>query len=494
MCSQIFGLGKDFTLKTNTIPYEECYNNDSVFAHSDLILVWLNFESLLNVNHNSLNNIDQFSQDIITIAMQISAYIRSISNAHMMWMLFEDYFLQLRNVTGSVPIHNLLVEKLNIQILGMQIDDCSFIDLKYLITCVGIKNAFSMKNKYRWNSPYSKDLTAEIVKSIYKQLLIHYGISRKCLVLDCDNVLWGGTISEDGIDGICLDRFGLGRRYYEFQSFVLTLHKMGIILAVCSKNDRSDVLSVFQSHSGMVLQKNHISCFMVNWLDKPHNIIQIANQLNIGLDSIVFVDDQQIEVNAVNDLLPEVKTILFQNDFDYSEFDCFNLSSLDSNATALARTKTYQTDAARKALLSSSHSYTDYINALNVTVDIHRCTPYEFARVAELSQRTNRCTNGTRYTISNLKNYYSFHNTILYVVQASDRFADLGIIGAIGLHENTIDLICISCRALGRNIENNILDFVSQHHHINSIQFYDTGKNEDFLALLKGHFNPITIV
>lgn len=231
-----------------------------------------------------------------------------------------------------------------------------FIDLKHLIAEVGISNAYDSKSKYRWNAPYSKILIEAAVKEIHKQYLIEKGITKKCLVLDCDNVLWGGILSEDGIENIKLSGSGFGRVYQDFQRFVLSLYYHGVILAVCSKNDLSDVLTMFRKHSEMILKEEQIACFQVNWEDKPSNIQKIAEKFNIGLDSIVFVDDSPIEIEAVKTMLPEVTTILFKQDMDYDQFSCFNLKSNVNIANIDKRNETYRTNGFREELKAK---YTD---------------------------------------------------------------------------------------------------------------------------------------
>lgn len=168
-------------------------------------------------------------------------------------------------------------------------DNASFINLKRLITEIGVANAYNSKGKYCWNAPYSNALVEAAVKEIHKQYFIEKGITKKCLVLDCDNVLWGGILSEDGIENIKLGGSGFGRPYQDFQRFVLSLYYHGVILAVCSKNDLSDIMIMFREHSEMVLKEEHIAYSQVNWDNKPTNIKRIAETLNISLDSIVFL-------------------------------------------------------------------------------------------------------------------------------------------------------------------------------------------------------------
>lgn len=152
------------------------------------------------------------------------------------------------------------------------IGDDVFVALKRLIEKNGISNLYNTKSKYRWNAPYSKELIEFMEYEVYKQYQIYLLQSKKCVVLDCDNVLWEGVLSEEGIEGIRLDASGLCREYQDFQRFLLSLYYRGVILTICSKNDEADVLRVFREHTGMLLREEHIACFQVNWSDKPTNI------------------------------------------------------------------------------------------------------------------------------------------------------------------------------------------------------------------------------
>lgn len=237
--------------------------------------------------------------------------------------MFEDYYLKLSFVSGYR--YNLLVDKVNIYLTETFKENVSFINLKHLIAEVGIANAYDLKGKYRWNAPYCKVLVEAAIKEIYKQYLIEKGISKKCLVLDCDNVLWGGIISEDGIENLKLGGDGFGRSYQDFQKFILSLYYHGIILAICSKNDLSDIITMFNEHSEMILKKEQITHFQVNWENKPENIKNITETLNISLDSIVFIDDSLMEIEAVKSMLPEITAILYERDSIYKNLSCFNL-------------------------------------------------------------------------------------------------------------------------------------------------------------------------
>lgn len=299
----------------------------------------------------------------------------------------------------------------------------------------------------------------EVACEVHKQYLIRNGITKKCVVLDCDNVLWGGILSEDGIEGIQLGNSGLGRPYQDFGRLMLNLYYHGVIIAICSKNDKSDVLRVFREHDEMILREEHIACFCVNWDNKADNIKAIAEMLNIGLDSMVFIDDSDFEVQAVKALLPEVTAVKYERDNVYKQLSCFNLKSNIDIEKVQRRNLTYQTNELRKNLKSELSSFEKYLNALEMKVDIHKTLPIELSRIAELTQRTNKCTNGRRYTAQQIKDMLS-NGYELYSVSLSDKFSDLGLVGAIGIDGNTLDLFSLSCRALGRNVEEIMISFI----------------------------------
>jgi len=381
-----------------------------------------------------------------------------------------------------------LVDKLNLELVNQVSDRVNFIDLKRLIAKVGIDNAYNPKGKYRWNAPYSKTLVEAAVLELHKQYLIAKGITKKCIVLDCDNVLWGGILSEDGIENVHLGSSGLGRSYQDFQRYLLFLYNHGAILTVCSKNDMLNVMRMFHEHSEMLLEEEHIASFQVNWDHKADNIRRIADTLNIGLNSMVFIDDSDFEVESIKQLLPEVTAIKYTRDTIYSQLSCFNLKSNVDVEHIRQRNSTYKTNKQRVKLKDNSKSFEEYLNALDMKIEIHPALPIEYARIAELTQRTNKCTNGTRYTVSDIKEHNSSGSVMLYSVSVSDRFSDLGLVGSFEVDVETLSLFSLSCRALGREVENKMLKFIADKYEITNIEFRSTGKNEAIKSLLATTF------
>lgn len=475
-----------------SVPYGEHSKDEYMvqLADSDMIVVWLNFEELFPDIFNHIDFGEMSQQQAIDKAFglceRLYANIVQHSKAHTLWFSFEDYYKQSSVAIGHR--YDSLIDQINTRLEKLFIDKLTFVDLKHLIADIGISNAYDPKSKYRWNAPYSKALIETAVKEIHKQYLIKKGITKKCLVLDCDNVLWGGILSEDGIENLKLGSSGIGRLYQDFQRFVLSLYYHGVILAICSKNDLPDVMTMFRKHSEMILKEEHIACFQVNWENKPDNIKRIADTLNIGLDSMFYVDDSPIEIEAVKAMLPEVFTFLYKRDTVYAQFSCFNLKSNISITDIEKRNETYRTNQSREALKSQYDSYDDYINALEIKIDIHEAAPIEFSRISELTQRTNKCTNGKRYTVDEIKERVGSENIKLYSLCVSDRFSDLGLVGALETEGKTLTLFSLSCRALGRDIEKKMLEFIADKHQINSIEFKSTGKNEDIKTLLLQSF------
>ena len=445
--------GRQFSI--TPVPFEEYWEEEyqCKLAKADIVVVWLNLERLLP---GFAYTDDGYKvNDMITLCQRIRDDLKDICQGKNLCVSFEDNDQRLSGVVGYE--YNSVADRLNISLQKVLDKQVHLIDLKALIAQVGILHSYSPKGKYRWNAPYTEELLEMVTKEIRKQYDIENGITKKCLILDCDNVLWGGVLSEDGIEGIRLGAGGLGRFYQDFQRFVLSLYDHGVILAVCSKNNLSDVLKMFHEHSEMVLKEEHIACFQVNWENKPSNIQKIASILNIGLDSMVFVDDSPVEIEAVKALLPQVSTVLFHRNMSYEGFSCFNLRTRGDKAEIAKRHETYRTNQQRETLKAKFKSYEEYIQALNIQIDIHEAKLSEYGRIAELSQRTNKCTNGKRYTVTELKERMLSGMSKLYAVYVSDRFSDLGLVGAMEVEDGELVLFCLSCRALGRGVEKKML-------------------------------------
>lgn len=226
LLKSIFGISDNLEANAHLIPYDEYIDSEykKLFVNSDLIIVWLKFEELFSDiwDHIYLGAASERKaiDETVGLCERLYADLAGYSNAHVLWFLFEDYYRQSHVAQGQV--YNGLIDSINKKICDelCEYENVTFIDLKSLIAKVGIVNSYDAKGKYRWNAPYSKALIEAAVKEIHKQYLIENGITKKCLVLDCDNVLWDGILSEDGIENIHLGNSGFGRAYHQIPPYI----------------------------------------------------------------------------------------------------------------------------------------------------------------------------------------------------------------------------------------------------------------------------------
>ena len=468
---------ESISVNISAIPYLECKTEAAIrtLNKAEMVIVLLNFEELYPDYYNEIyinqGMLDEIKNDAMKKCMELYLFLKQNVACEILWFSFEDYYNRYDEVYGNQYLGNGLVDNLNIEFAQIISETDVQIDLKRLIAKIGIKNAFNITSKFRWNAPYSKELVAILCGEIYKQFCIIRSRTPKCVILDCDNVLWQGLVAEDGINNIRITR-----ALQEFQKFLMSLYYHGVVLAICSKNDKLDVINVFKNHSSMILKEEYISCFKVNWNNKPSNIIEISQDLNIGLDSLVFIDDSPHEIYSVQASLPDVRCVLFDTKNIYSKLALLNIKYNSDFNIVNQRNNTYRTNAQRLELQNYCTTHDEYLNALENSVDIHTVKLDELSRISELTQRTNKCTNGIRYTVGQLQQLIQCEQYKLFSVFLSDKFSDLGLVGVIGINGDLLDLFSLSCRALGRNVETSMLTYASKLG-ANSCRWQETDKN-----------------
>lgn len=343
-------------------------------------------------------------------------------------------------------------------------------DLDGALSGVGKRNAYDARANAAARLPYSAAGLAAIAHRLARVVGAAFTKRKKCLVLDCDNTLWGGIIGEDGMEGIALGPEHPGSAYVAFQRAVLTLHDRGVILALNSKNNDADVLEVLEHHPSQVIREAHIAARRVNWQDKATNLRELAEEINIGIDSLVFVDDSDFECAWVREQVPEVTVIQAPKDplalaallDDVFVFDALTLSAED-----LKRGQMYKAEAARRREQSTVASVDDFLASLEMELTIAAATGGSLPRVAQLTQRTNQFNLTTRrYTESDIRGFVADPMTDVYHVHLKDRFGEYGITGVVIAREAEgtldIDTLLLSCRVLGRGVEASILAFVDR--------------------------------
>jgi FkbH-like protein len=290
---------------------------------------------------------------------------------------------------------------------------------------------------------------------------------RKVLVLDLDNTLWGGVLGEDGVDGIAIGQEGIGLAYREFQLAIRALARRGVVLAIASKNNSGDAWEVIDRHPEMVLRRRDFACAEIHWSPKSESLPRIAQQLNLGLDSLVFWDDEPREREIVRSqhpsvLVPEVPTDPTSYARAILELPCFDVISLTEEDRR--RGEMYRQELDRQQWLSEAApaDLSEFYRSLNMIVTIARPDEFGVARIAQLTQRTNQFNFTTRrYTEGDIRSKLADPSCGLYTVSLEDRFGKLGVVGAAIVEQDgaawRLDTFLMSCRALGRGVEDAFL-------------------------------------
>jgi FkbH-like protein len=362
----------------------------------------------------------------------------------------------------------ILIEKINTSIIERYQSNprIQILDLDALVAYAGCQNAMSPQMMSMARIPFSEAFLGMLARRIVSHIVATKGLARKCLVLDCDNTLWGGIIGEDGLDGIQIGHDSPGREYLEFQKTILELYEQGIILAINSKNNPDDVMQVLNQHPQMLLREKHFASIMVNWDPKPQNMQKIAEQINIGLDSIVFIDDNPAERELMRQSLPQVKTLEMPTDpslfartlRETSLFTRAYLTEEDKN-----RGQIYAAQRKREQFQQSCATLEDFLKSLEMVVSIHPAGKDDIKRIAQLTQRTNQFNLTTRrYTDADIDTMVKNPNWHIYVLGLKDKFGDNGTVGLalveIQPKQWRVDTFLMSCRVIGRQVEDALVD------------------------------------
>jgi FkbH-like protein len=319
--------------------------------------------------------------------------------------------------------------------------------------------------------PCNPECLVEYAHSVASLIAAQSGLTKKCLVLDLDNTLWGGVIGDDGLGGIRLGQGDAeGEAFLDFQRYVLEIRKRGILIAVCSKNTESVAMEVFDQHSEMVLRRSDISCFAINWDDKAANLRRIAAELNIGLDSLVFVDDNPAERAIVRQLVPEVAVPELPEDVSgyvhaidqQRYFQVIAIAGED-----FQRTDYYKADSMRRELETSATDMESYHASLRMVGRIEPISAATLERAAQLTQRSNQFNLTTRRrSASELSAIMADPAWITRTVSLADRFGDNGLISVLLAEFSAdaleIDTWLMSCRVLKRGVESFLLNHLCE--------------------------------
>ncbi len=367
-------------------------------------------------------------------------------------------------IPAAQKIFNYISQRINL--LQKKYNNIYFINLDYKFSHHGYDRIFDKRNWYLANSKISIEGLELIVEDVKKVIDRIYSPAKKLLILDCDNTLWGGILGEDGIKSISLGQDGIGKAFVDFQKTIKSFLNQGVLLAIASKNNEKDVLEVFEKHESMEIKKKDIINFKVNWKEKSENIRAISEELDLGLESFVFWDDNPFERDKVKKNLPQVLTVDPTDEVVYWPDQLRQLDELSKfNVTAEDKIKLKQYKI-RSKFLTEKKNFSDegnYLKSIKLNATRIKINQSNISRAVQMTQKTNQFNLRTeRYTQSEIERINKNNKNIAFLVNLKDIYGEHGIT-AILIAKNIdnksvfIDTCLMSCRILGRNLESWIL-------------------------------------
>ena len=362
------------------------------------------------------------------------------------------------------------------------------LDVNEVIRQIGVEQAYDPKLFMIANNPYSFKTYAALSQNAASLISSILGRRKKCIVLDLDNTLWKGIIGEDGADGI-----EISEPYRQLQKQLLLWNNTGILLAICSKNNYDEALAVIRDHPDMILREVNFAALRIDWNNKADNLVSIAEELNIGIDSLIFIDDSSYECGLVAQSVPDVEVIRLDGDSASYADIIKNIRSLDFvrlTTTDRIRAVEYGAQRQRADLKARFTDIESYLQNLNMSVKIDFVNQFTISRAAQMTQKTNQFNLTTRrYTVEQLQQLLD-KDFLIFTLESADRFGDNGIVGLIVLNTHSanadiweIDTFLLSCRVIGREIERAFLSLVIEYardRHVNKLigQYIPSQKNK----------------
>jgi FkbH-like protein len=510
----IKGLAYDYNLNLeiwesdyDQIPLQVFDSSSDLYSFNpDLILIFKSSHKLLQkYNSQSLHDKTSFADDEITDIKEIYTFLSNNSNSKIIFYNYSeinDYIFG--NYSNKVETSFLFqLRKVNYLLMDFSTTASNFYicDLSSIQNQIGKEKLFHPSSYINNSMVLSIDTMPLVAKHTLDIIKVLNGRFNKCIILDLDNTTWGGIIGDDGVEKIQIGDLGIGKAFSEFQLWVKKLKNRGIIIAVCSKNTESVAIEPFKKHPDMVLKMEDISVFVANWDNKADNIRHIQNVLNIGFDSMVFIDDNPFERNIIRENLPDVCVPELPEDpADYLEY-LYNLNLFEtisySNEDA-DRTKKYQTESKRVSAQKKYTNENDFLKSLEMVSDIEAFNNFNIPRVAQLSQRSNQFNLRTiRYSENDLNKMISSENYFTFTFNLKDKFGDHGLICVIILNKQInstlfIDTWFMSCRVLKRGMERFVLNHLVSYAKNNNFkylegEYIETPKNK----LVKDHYSGL---
>ncbi len=451
--------------------YDNIVQESKRYKNKDLVIIIWELSNLIDglqyrsdlLSEKEINDlINRFKNEINHVFVELNK-TSSIIVTKFSTLIFNHHFIKKNNF-------DKICDELNEYLVKSAPTNSLLIDIDKIIAKISVSKSVDFRNFYSSKSLYTVDFYCELSKMITPFIFSIMGKTKKALILDCDNTLWSGIVGEDGPDGIKMSsKDSKGVVFEEVQFLIKALSNKGVIIGINSKNNAEDVLDIFNNQKEMSILKSELSIQKINWNDKVSNLQDIARELKIGIESIVFMDDSDFEINMVDKFLPAVKTIQVpKQSYLYPDYFRLNLNLFFNNTILkedLNRQKMYHEQTLRDDIKNQFDNLEDYIKSLELNMIFYKDNYKLIPRVAQLTQKTNQFNLTTiRYTENDIKSFVEDSNSIVYSFGLKDKYGDFGITGVsiVKLNGNKADFtsMLMSCRVLGRNVEKKFIQLI----------------------------------
>ena len=505
ICQAIRGMAFEFGIDLNI--FESDFNqignqiydkNSELYEFNPEIVIIFQSAHKLLLKYNKSNNEEMYSlasNELNGIQNYFNTLLQQL-NAKVIYYNYTEIddavFGNFANNTESSFLFQ--IRKLNYELMQMSVRNPNFYlcDISSIQNQIGKSNIFQTSVYINTEMVFSIDALPMVASKTVDLIKALKGNFKKCVILDLDNTTWGGVIGDDGLENIHIGSLGIGKAFSEFQYWIKKLKNRGIIITVCSKNTEAIAKEPFEKHPDMILRLEDIAVFRANWNNKVDNIRYIQRVLNIGYDSMVFLDDNPFERNIVREGILDITVPELPSDpADYLEylyslnlFETVSFSSEDAK-----RTKLYQIEAERTSTQLNFTDENNFLQSLNMQSVIAPFNKFNTPRVAQLSQRSNQFNLRTvRYTDNDIVLMISSNNIFTFTFTLEDKFGDNGLVCVVVLKLKTENILFIeswfmSCRVLKRGMENFVLnkliDFAKQKNiKMLESEYIPSSKNE----------------
>tara|TARA_B110000977_G_C11085040_1_gene494353 strand:- start:2202 stop:3935 length:1734 start_codon:yes stop_codon:yes gene_type:complete len=466
------------------------------------------FWELCNITEGFSFEVENFSNNKIDLLK-----IKILADLDLLFKNLNDsklvIFNKFSHTAFTAEIHEssifqILVDDINSYLIANKPENFEIIEIDKLIALNSVKDCFNFRNFYDTKSLYTVNFLISYSNFLHPILRSITGKTKKCIVLDCDNTLWSGILGEDGPSNVKynIDHIGAGKYFYFVHMILKSLKEKGVVLCLASKNNFSDVEDFFiKNKKNFMFDFDDFIVKKINWDNKHENIADIAKELNIGVDSIVFLDDSDFEINIANEFLPDVLALqvpkkLFE--YPHLAISIKNLFySKSQTKEDLNKSLMYNQNIQRSQDRSKFRDIEEYIKSLKIKNELSFYNLEDVERLSQLTQKTNQFNLSTkRYEVKELKTFNKSKKNYIISMKVSDFFGDLGITGLCMINIESeyasIDTFVMSCRVLGRKIEftflNEILKYIFNEFNDISyvvLEFIPSHKNDPIRIFLE---------